>query len=60
MRSAPPKVAGARTLEGSGKQRVRRWQRPREKRQTVISPEQTEVRIVVPPEVPHDRRPRRH
>ena len=26
------------------------------KRQTVISPEQTEVRIVVPPEVPHDMR----
>ena len=35
------------------------------KRQRVISPEQTEVRIVVPPEVPHGhedlhRRPRRH
>ena len=26
------------------------------KRQTVISPEQTEVRITVPPEVPHDMR----
>ena len=26
------------------------------KRQTVISPEQTEVRTVVPPEVPHDTR----
>ena len=37
-------------------QRVRRWQRPREKRQTVISPEQTEVKIVLPAEVPHDTR----
>ena len=37
-------------------QRVRSLQRPRKKRQTVISPEQTEVRTVLPPEVPHDTR----
>ena len=37
-------------------QMVRKWQRPREKRHTVIRTEQREVRIVVPPEVPHETR----
>ena len=37
-------------------QRVRRWQRLRKKRQTVISLTPTEQRVLVPPEVLHDMR----
>ena len=37
-------------------QRVRRWQRLRKKRQTVISLTPTKQRVVVPPEVLHDMR----